>query len=145
MKILKPMFKEFLMFKSFVFSGLVLGAFLGLNDLQGTTIGLGSSANAAGPFNPATAKQQLKISVQDQIQMAIKYANNNNIQGLLLHTSNANELIRQIPKTGAHFDTKDVNLAINHIENARVTMNAKGKKADIIKELQKAKGAAQGI
>ena len=139
------MFKEFLMFKSFVFSGLVLGAFLGLNSLQGTTIGLGSSANAAGPFNPATAKQQLKISVQDQIQMAIKYANNNNIQGLLLHTSNANELIRQIPKTGAPFNAGNVNQALNHIENARVMMNSKGNKNRIKNELQQAKGAAQGI
>ena len=133
------------MFKSFVFSGLVLGAFLGLNCLQGTTIVVGSSANAAGPFNPATAKQQLKINVQDQIQMAIKYANNNNIQGLLLHTSNANELIRQIPKTGAPFDVRNVNLAINHIENARVIMNSRGKKASVINQLQQAKGAAQGI
>ena len=133
------------MFKSFVFSGLVLGAFLGLNGLQGTTIVVGSSANAAGPFNPATAKQQLKISVQDQIQMAIKYANNNNIQGLLLHTSNANELIRQIPKTGAPFNVRNLNLAINHIENARVIMNSRGKKASVINQLQQAKGAAQGI
>ncbi len=133
------------MFKSFVFSGLVLGAFLGLNGLQGTTIVVGSSANAAGPFNPATAKQQLKINVQDQIQMAIKYANNNNIQGLLLHTSNANELIRQIPKTGAPFDVRNLNLAINHIENARVIMNSKGNKNRIKNELQQAKGAAQGI
>lgn len=133
------------MFKSFVFSGLVLGAFLGLNSLQGTTIGLGSSANAAGPFNPATAKQQLKSSVQDQIQMAIKYANNNNIQGLLLHTSNANELIRQIPKTGAPFNAGNVNQALNHIENARVMMNSKGNKNRIKNELQQAKGAAQGI
>ena len=133
------------MFKSFVFSGLVLGAFLGLNCLQVTTIVVGSSANAAGPFNPATAKQQLKISVQDQIQMAIKYANNNNIQGLLLHTSNANELIRQIPKTGAPFNVRNVNLALNHIENARVIMNSRGKKASVINQLQQAKGAAQGI
>lgn len=133
------------MFKSFVVSGLVLGAFLGLNGLQGTTIGLGSSANAAGPFNPATAKQQLKICVQDQIQMAIKYANNNNIQGLLLHTSNANELIRQIPKTGAPFNAGNVNQALNHIENARVMMNSKGNKNRIKNELQQAKGAAQGI
>ena len=133
------------MFKSFVFSGLVLGAFLGLNCLQVTTIVVGSSANAAGPFNPATAKQQLKINVQDQIQMAIKYANNNNIQGLLLHTSNANELIRQIPKTGAPFNVRNLNLAINHIENARVIMNSKGNKNRIKNELQQAKGAAQGI
>ena len=133
------------MFKSFVFSGLVLGAFLGLNGLQVTTIVVGSSANAAGPFNPATAKQQLKINVQDQIQMAIKYANNNNIQGLLLHTSNANELIRQIPKTGAPFNVRNLNLAINHIENARVIMNSKGNKNRIKNELQQAKGAAQGI
>ena len=133
------------MFKSFVFSGLVLGAFLGLNCLQVTTIAVGSSAYAAGPFNPATAKQQLKIRIQDQIQMAINYANNNNIQGLLLHTSNANELIRQIPKTGAPFDVRNVNLAINHIENARVIMNSRGKKASVINQLQQAKGAAQGI
>lgn len=133
------------MFKSFVFSGLVLGAFLGLNSLQGTTIGLGSSANAAGPFNPATAKQQLKIRAKEQIQMAIKYANNNNIQGLLLHTSNANELIRQIPKTGAPFNAGNVNQALNHIENARVMMNSKGNKNRIKNELQQAKGAAQGI
>ena len=133
------------MFKSFVFSGLVLGAFLGLNGLQGTTIVVGSSANAAGPSPAATAKQQLKIRVQDQIQMAIKYANNNNIQGLLLHTSNANQLIRQISSIGAHFDVKDVNLAINHIENARVMMNSKGNKNSIKNELQQAKGAAQGI
>ena len=133
------------MFKSFVFSGLVLGAFLGLNGLQGTTIVVGSSANAAGPFNPATAKQQLKIRVQDQIQMAISYANNNNIQGLLLHTSNANELIRQIPKTGAPFDVRNLNLALNHIENARVIMNSRGKIASVINQLQQAKGAAQGI
>ena len=133
------------MFKSFVFSGLVLGAFLGLNGLQVTTIVVGSSANAAGPFNPATAKQQLKISVQDQIQMAIKYANNNNIQGLLLHTSNANELIRQISKTGAPFDVRNVNLALNHIENARVIMNSRGNKNSVINQLQQAKGAAQGI
>jgi hypothetical protein len=139
------MFKEFLMFKSFVFSGLVLGAFLGLNGLQVTTIVVGSSANAAGPFNPATAKQQLKIRVQDQIQMAIKYANNNNIQGLLLHTSNANELIRQISKTGAPFDVRNVNLALNHIENARVIMNSRGNKNSVINQLQQAKGAAQGI
>ncbi len=133
------------MFKSFVFSGLVLGAFLGLNGLQVTTIVVGSSANAAGPFNPATAKQQLKIRVQDQIQMAIKYANNNNIQGLLLHTSNANELIRQISKTGAPFDVRNVNLALNHIENARVIMNSRGNKNSVINQLQQAKGAAQGI
>lgn len=133
------------MFKSFVFSGLVLSAFLGLNSLQGTTIGLGSSANAAGPFNPATAKQQLKIRAKEQIQMAIKYANNNNIQGLLLHTSNANELIRQIPKTGAPFNAGNVNQALNHIENARVMMNSKGNKNRIKNELQQAKGAAQGI
>ena len=133
------------MFKSFVFSGLVLGAFLGLNGLQGTTIVVGSSANAAGPSPAATAKQQLKIRVQDQIQMAISYANNNNIQGLLLHTSNANELIRQIPKTGAPFDVRNLNLALNHIENARVMMNSKGNKNSIKNELQKAKGAAQGI
>jgi hypothetical protein len=139
------MFKEFLMFKSFVFSGLVLGAFLGLNGLQVTTIVVGSSANAAGPFNPATAKQQLKIRVQDQIQMAIKYANNNNIQGLLLHTGNANELIRQISKTGAPFDVRNVNLALNHIENARVIMNSRGNKNSVINQLQQAKGAAQGI
>ena len=133
------------MFKSFVFSGLVLGAFLGLNGLQVTTIVVGSSANAAGPSPAATAKQQLKIRVQDQIQMAINYANNNNIQGLLLHTSNANELIRQIPKTGAPFNVRNVNLALNHIENARVMMNSKGNKNSIKNELQKAKGAAQGI
>ena len=133
------------MFKSFVFSGLVLGAFLGLNCLQVTTIVVGSSANAAGPFNPATAKQQLKINVQDQIQMAINYANNNNIQGLLLHTSNANQLIRQISTTGAPFDVRNVNLALNHIENARVIMNSKGNKNRIKNELQQAKGAAQGI
>ena len=133
------------MFKSFVFSGLVLGAFLGLNGLQVTTIVVGSSAYAAGPFNPATAKQQLKIRVQDQIQMAINYANNNNIQGLLLHTSNANELIRQIPKTGAPFNVRNLNLAINHIENARVIMNSRGKIASVINHLQQAKGAAQGI
>ena len=133
------------MFKSFVFSGLVLGAFLGLNCLQGTTIVVGSPANAAGPFNPATAKHQLKIIVQDQIQMAIKYAHTNNIQGLLLHTSNANELIRQIPKTGAPFNVRNLNLAINHIENARVIMNSKGNKNRIKNELQQAKGAAQGI
>ena len=133
------------MFKSFVFSVLVLGAFIGLNGLQGTTIGLGSSANAANPSAAATAKQQLKIRAKEQIQMAIKCANKNDIQGLLLHTSNANQLIRQISSTGAHFDVKDVNLAINHIENARVTMNARGKKANIINELQQAKGAAQGI
>jgi hypothetical protein len=139
------MFKEFLMFKSFVFSGLVLGAFLGLNGLQGTSIGLGSSANAANPSAAATAKQQLKIRAKEQIQMAIKCAHNKDGQGLLLHTSNANQLIRQISSTGAHFDVKDVNLAINHIENARVTMNARGKKANIINELQQAKGAAQGI
>ena len=77
--------------------------------------------------------------------MAIKCAHNKDGQGLLLHTSNANQLIRQISSTGAHFDVKDVNLAINHIENARVTMNARGKKANIINELQQAKGAAQGI
>ena len=41
------------MFKSFVFSGLVLGAFLGLNGLQVTTIVVGSSANAAGPQGTA--------------------------------------------------------------------------------------------
>lgn len=133
------------MFKSFVFSGLVLGAFLGLNGLQVTTIAVGSSANAAGPFNPATAKQQLKIRIQDQIQMAINYANNNNIQGLLLHTSNANQLIRQISTTGAPFDVRNVNLALNHIENARVIMNSRGKKASVINQLQQAKGAAQGI
>ena len=133
------------MFKSFFFSGLVLGAFLGLNSLQGTTIGLGSSANAAGPFNPATAKQQLKIQAKEQIQMAIKYANNNNIQGLLLHTGNANELIRQISKTGAPFNAGNVNQALNHIENARVMMNSKGNKNRIKNELQQAKGAAQGI
>ena len=133
------------MFKSFVFSGLVLGAFLGLNGLQVTTIVVGSSANAAGPSPAATAKQQLKIRVQDQIQMAINYANNNNIQGLLLHTSNANQLIRQIPKTGAPFNVRNLNLAINHIENARVMMNSKGNKNSIKNELQKAKGAAQGI
>ena len=133
------------MFKSFVFSGLVLGAFLGLNGLQGTTIIVGSSANAAGPPPAATAKQQLKIRAKDQIQMAIKYANNNNIQGLLLHTGNANELIRQIPKTGAPFNVRNVNLALNHIENARVIMNSRGKKASVINQLQQAKGAAQGI
>ena len=133
------------MFKSFVFSGLVLGAFLCLNGLQVTTIVVGSSANAAGPSPAATAKQQLKIRVQDQIQMAINYANNNNIQGLLLHTSNANELIRQIPKTGAPFNVRNVNLALNHIENARVIMNSRGKKASVINQLQQAKGAAQGI
>ena len=133
------------MFKSFVFSGLVLGAFLGLNGLQGTTIVVGSSANAAGPPPAATAKQQLKIRAKDQIQMAIKYANNNNIQGLLLHTGNANELIRQISKTGAPFNAGNVNLALNHIENARVMMNSKGNKNSIKNELQQAKGAAQGI
>ena len=133
------------MFKSFVFSGLVLGAFLGLNGLQGTTIIVGSSANAAGPSPAVTAKQQLKIRAKDQIQMAIKYANNNNIQGLLLHTGNANELIRQISKTGAPFDAGNVNLALNHIENARVMMNSKGNKNSIKNQLQQAKGAAQGI
>ena len=133
------------MFKSFVFSGLVLGAFLGLNGLQGTTIGLGSSVNAASHSAAVTAKQQLKIRAKDQIQMAIKCANKNDIQGLLLHTSNANQLIRQISSTGAHFDAKDVNLAINHIENARVMMNSKGNKNSIKNELQQAKGAAQGI
>ena len=133
------------MFKSFVFSGLVLGAFLGLNGLQGTTIGLGSSVNAASHSAAVTAKQQLKIRAKDQIQMAIKCANKNDIQGLLLHTSNAYQLIRQISSTGAHFDAKDVNLAINHIENARVMMNSKGNKNSIKNELQQAKGAAQGI
>ena len=133
------------MFKSFVFSGLVLGAFLGLNGLQGTTIGLGSSANAASHSAAVTAKQQLKIRAKDQIQMAIKYANNNNIQGLLLHTGNANQLIRQISTTGAPFDAGNVNQALNHIENARVMMNSKGNKNSIKNELQKAKGAAQGI
>ena len=133
------------MFKSFVFSGLVLGAFLGLNGLQGTTIVVGSSANAAGPPPAATAKQQLKIRAKDQIQMAIKYANNNNIQGLLLHTGNANQLIRQISTTGAPFDAGNVNQALNHIENARVIMNSRGKIASVINHLQQAKGAAQGI
>jgi len=139
------MFKEFLMFKSFVFSGLVLGAFLGLNGLQGTTIIVGSSANAAGPPPAATAKQQLKIRAKDQIQMAIKCANNNDIPGLLLHTGNANELIRQIAKIGAPFNVGNVNLALNHIENARVMMNSKGNKNSIKNQLQQAKGAAQGI
>ena len=133
------------MFKSFVFSGLVLGAFLGLNGLQGTTIGLGSSANAASHSAAVTAKQQLKIRAKEQIQMAIKCAHNKDGQGLLLHTSNANQLIRQISKTGAPFGAGNVNQALTHIENARVTMNARGKKANIINELQQAKGAAQGI
>ena len=133
------------MFKSFVFSGLVLGAFLGLNGLQGTTIIVGSSANAAGPPPAATAKQQLKIRAKDQIQMAIKCANNNDIPGLLLHTGNANELIRQIAKIGAPFNVGNVNLALNHIENARVMMNSKGNKNSIKNQLQQAKGPAQGI
>jgi len=133
------------MFKSFVFSGLVLGAFLGLNGLQVTTIVVGSSANAANPSAAVTAKQQLKIRAKDQIQMAISCANNNNISGLLLHTGNANELIRQISKIGAPFDAGNVNLALNHIENARVMMNSKANKNSIKNELQKAKGAAQGI
>ena len=133
------------MFKSFVFSGLVLGAFLGLNGLQGTTIGLGSSANAASHSSAVTAKQQLKIRAKEQIQMAIKCANNKDGSGLLLHTSNANQLIRQISSTGAPFDAGNVNQALNHIENARVMMNSKGNKNSIKNELQKAKGAAQGI
>jgi len=133
------------MFKSFVFSGLVLGTFLGLNGLQVTTIGLGSYANAANPSAAATAKQQLKIRAKEQIQMAIKCANNKDGSGLLLHTSNANELIRQIPKTGAPFDVRNLNLALNHIENASVIMNSRGKKASVINQLQQAKGAAQGI